>query len=358
MPLLWRHLLSGYLRIFFLSIGSFISLLLVARFKEIARFAALSDDGGTTLAFVLYQIPLILPIAIPFSALIASFLFIQQLSQSNEITAFRSAGVSFPSLLAPLLLAAFFFSLTNFAFTAEIFPACKRSSKTLFYEKTSSNPLLLLQRQNLVKVKRSFLQMDAEGDAKIRNILFMTPNRSTNRLMLLSAQELAIDGASLEGKGLSLISFFPSETGFDSLFIENQKNMTTHAEALSHLLKKRRPTFDLASLSISSLLTKGKELAHYKTRTKIELYRRLALSWTPFTFTFLGAAFGIEIGRTQSRKNLFSLSFLALLVLMGYFFGKELKTHCLIAAAVLFFPQLLAILASCQRLQRIEKGTR
>ena len=67
------------------------------RFKDIARFAALSADGVKTGLFVLYQFPHILPIAIPISALIASFLLFQRLSKTYELTALRASGVGWAS---------------------------------------------------------------------------------------------------------------------------------------------------------------------------------------------------------------------------------------------------------------------
>lgn len=357
-PILWRYLLGGYLRIFALSVASFIALLLVARFKEIARFAALSDESATIVQFVLYQIPLILPIAIPFSALIAAFLLAQSLSRSYEITALRISGVNFASVLSPLLLAGLFFSFINLSLTAEIFPACRRASKTIFYEKTSSNPLLLLQRQHLVKVKRSYLTLDPlSEDKEAKNVLFIVPNPSTHRLMLIAAERLTLDEAELKGKGLSFISYLPGDKeGFDPLMIENQVSMTTDARALSALLKKRRPSFDVGSLGLSMLREKGRESSKYAKRAKIELYRRLSLALTPLTFTWAGFAFGVEMGRNPSRKNLLFLLVCILLVLTGYFLGKELKVHCNAALLILFLPQLLAWGASARRLQSLTKG--
>src|SRR5579872_4338640 len=114
MPILWRYALQSYLRVFSLSISTFIAVLIVARFKEIARFTALSGDWLKTGLYIVYQIPAILPIAIPISALIASLLLFQRLSRTFELTALRASGLSFRSILSPILFCSLLLTFFNF----------------------------------------------------------------------------------------------------------------------------------------------------------------------------------------------------------------------------------------------------
>src|SRR5690606_38884406 len=126
MPILWRYALHSYLKVFLLSISTFIAVLLIARFKEIARFTAVTGDFSKTGLFILYQIPSILPIAIPISALITSLSLFQRLSRTHELTALRASGLSLFSLITPLLLCSSLLSILNFSICAEISPSCKR----------------------------------------------------------------------------------------------------------------------------------------------------------------------------------------------------------------------------------------
>src|SRR4051812_4375873 len=115
LPILWRYAIFSYLRYFVLSVGTFIAVLLVLRFKEIARFAALTANWAKAGVFTLYQIPFILPMAIPLSALIASFLMVERMSSSHELTALRAARVSLKTILTPLWITGCFLSALNFA---------------------------------------------------------------------------------------------------------------------------------------------------------------------------------------------------------------------------------------------------
>lgn len=241
-PILWRYALRSYLKVFFLSVSTFIGVLLITRFKEISRFTALCADRLQAGWFLVYQFPFILPIAIPISALIASFLLFQRLSRSHELTALRACGLSLFSVIAPLLFLSGGLSILNFSVCAEIAPFCRRESKALLYRETSENPLLLLQRQNLIKFKNLYVNMKVESDpTSARDFVLILPSENSERLSLLTARSVEIRENELKGADVALLSHLPSTDGFDTLIIENQAAMRTAAPALSSAMKKTGP---------------------------------------------------------------------------------------------------------------------
>lgn len=351
MPILWRYALQSYLRVFFLSVCTFIAVLIVSRFKDIARFTALTGDFAKTGLFIVYQIPTILPIAIPISALIASLLLFQRLSRTFELTALRASGLSLRTILTPHLLSSILLSLLNFSICAEIAPYCRREGKTLIYHETSSNPLLLLQRQKLVKIKHAYLNMDVKNDETTKDLILIVHNEKNNRLNLLSARKLRISGEELIGDNLALISYMDAEKGFDSLVIENQSFMSTAAPLLSTALKRNRSRLDINAVSFKAL-----RLGKKPKPAQIEMLRRISLSLAAFSFTFLGCTFGIEEGRTPSKKNLLFALLLTLSVLMSYLLGKELKNSPLLATIAFLIPHPFIWFCSTLHLIRIARG--
>lgn len=365
--ILWRYLALGYMRIFSLSVCTFISVLLVSRFKEIARFAALSSNPAKTALFVAYQIPLILPIAIPISALIASLLLFQRLSRTFELTALRASGVSLYSILAPILLTSSLLSLFNFSFCAEISPFCRRESKSLLYYETSANPLLLLQRQNLVKIKNSYVKMKTEEDGKMaKDLILITHNQSNDRLSLVSARKLSMNEAAknpnneleLLGQNVAIVTHLQAEKKemFDPLIIENQSTMATDASALSSTLKKNRPRLEATALEFPMLRLRSEGSGKMARKATVEIYRRITLSLAAFSFTLLGCAFGIEQGRNPSKKNLFLALGFTLLLMMSYLLGKEFKGNACIAMFVFLLPHPIIWIASVRQLQKTTLG--
>ncbi len=351
MSILWRYALQSYSRVFFLSVCTFISVLLITRFKEIARFTALSGDFSMTGLFILYHIPTILPLAIPLSALIASLLFFQRISKSFELTALRASGLGFKKIIAPPLSASLLLSFLNFAICAEIAPFCRREGKTMIYHETSPNPLLLLQRQKLVKIRSAYLDMEVKDDETIKDLTLVVANEGTGRLSLISAKKLWLEKEKLVGKDLAILSYLKSDDGFDNLIIENQSLMSTSAPLLSKSLKKSRPKLDINALNLKMLRL------HIKpNQAHIEMLRRISLSLAAFSFTFLGCAFGIEEGRTPSKKNLLYALLLTLCVLMSYLLGKELKGSRDLALLAFLLPHPFIWLCSSVHLYRIAKG--
>lgn len=351
MPILWRYALQNYLRVFSLSVCTFIAVLIVARFKDLARFTALSGDWLKTGLYIVYQVPSILPIAIPISVLIASLLMFQRMSRTSELTALRASGLSFFTILSPLLLASSLLSMINFSIASEIAPYCRREIKTLFYHETSKNPLVLLQRQKLVKIKHAYLDMKVKDDETTKDLILIVHNESNQRLSLLSARQLRIEGEELLGGDLAILSYLNSDKGFDSLIIENQSSMSTDAPLLSTALKKNRPRLDVNSLGFKMLrLSKKTKQAH------IEILRRISLSLAVFSFTLLGCAFGIEEGRNPSKRNLFLALFLTLTVLMSYLMGKGLKNSVELSILAFLLPHPFIWFCSWLQLNRVSKG--
>lgn len=361
MPILWRYVLQGYLRVFFLSVCTFISVLIVLRFKEIARFTALSGDVAKTAFFIVYQIPLILPIAIPISALIASLLLFQRLSHTFELTALRASGFRLTTILSPVLFTSIFLSVLNFSFCAEISPYCRRESKALFYRETSANPLLLMQRQHLIKVKHAYLNMKVKEEGKsAKDFILIAHNESNQRLSLFSARQLRIAGTKLLGYDVGIVSHLQSEKEefFDPLIIENQTAMSTSAPLLSQALKKNRPHLEANALSLRMLRIRNAiEKSKLANSARVEILRRVSLSLAVFSFSFLGCAFGIEQGRNPSKKSLMTALGLTLAVLVSYFLGKGLKSYPLLAVLAFLLPHPFIWTTCGIRLHRIAKGT-
>lgn len=359
MPILWRYLLFSYLRVFFLSVTSFVGVLFVLRFKDIARFAALSSDGVKTSLFILYQFPHILPIAIPISALIASFLLFQRLSRSHELTALRASGIGLSAILAPLLLVSLFLTLVNFSICANLAPYCRRETKTLLYRKTSVNPLVLLQRQQLVKIKNTYLDLQVKQEGKsAKNFTCIAYNENNERLNLIKVKKLSIKGDQLLGSEAAILSHVPSDEweAFDCTLLENQASMSTSAPLLSHALKKKRPNMEPNALSLKELFFQSKEGPKKERLAWIETLRRYSLSAAVFSFTFLGCAFGIQSGRDPKKTHLFFTANWTLLVLISYFLGKGLKSFPLAAAIAFLLPHPLLWLASLYRITYLNQG--
>ncbi len=364
MPILWRYLLKSYFQVFGLCVSSFIAVLLVTRFQEIARFATSGSGLGPVLLFTLYQIPYVLPISIPISCLIASMLLYQRLSHTHELTALRSTGFGLYPLITPLILAGSLLSILNFSVASEIAPRCRILSRELISQVTAKNPLFLLQKETLVRLKDTYIDMKTlKSGRRAEDVIFVLNNASSKRLGLMVAQELFLENEMLTGKNVTIISSVDpkSPERFDHLVIENQKTMSTKASNLAQFVQNYEWYSNLDYYPLRMILAKEKvdkgQIGFLPApRARMEIARRISLGFAAFTFTFIGVAFGMEIGRRQSKKGLMWAIGLASLFMISFIAAKSFRDSPGLACLIYLIPHPLIVLISLRSLKRVSEG--
>ena len=380
MPVLWRYLLSHYLRVFFFCTFAFIAILLTMRLNEIAHFATLGAEGRYVLWFTLFQIPYILPIAIPISCLISAIILIQRLSDANELTALRASGISIRNILAPILFAGAFVSMGNFYIVSEMATTSHLSTGMLKSELRSMNPLLLLNNKHLMRLKGYYV--DTLGSSRVgenaSDIIIGIPNKSSDGISLIIAKNLKASPLEFSGQGITLISSLPTneEGHFDQLIIENVASAATTIQDFSQMMQKKVWSLNNDHLKLGLLLAKigeeknslvqaeasdqpvssQKQIQRSINRGNTEIVRRISIALSAFTFTLMGTAFGISISRTRSNKGLFIVIALAAIFLFSYFTAKGID-HLFIASTLVYLvPHLLIVVMSIWALKRATKG--
>ena len=365
MPIIWRYLLRSYFQVLALSVSSFIAVLLVLRFQEIARFASSGTAKLKVLMFALLQIPYILPIAIPVSCLITAMLLFQRLSKTHELTALRTCGLGLKPITTPLIFAGLFLSLLNLTISCEIAPRCRALSKELIYQTVAANPLFLFQKESLVKLKNAYIDMKVLKSGKYaEDVVFAIKNSSNNRLTLMVAKDLSLRGELLKGEQVTLISSIDPKKGegFDHLVIENQAVMDTKASSLSQYTQSADwdATYEYQSLR-KILAREALEKEHHSLFSvgrgaQLELARRFSIAFAAFTFTLIGVAFGMQISRNRSKKGIVCAIALACFYLICFVMAKSLK-HCPMLSSLMFLlPHPLIILICLRSLKSVTRG--
>jgi lipopolysaccharide export system permease protein len=353
---------------------------MTTRLDEIAHFATLGPEGVYILLFTFYQIPYILPIAIPVSCLISSILLIQRLSRTHELTALRASGMGLLSILAPILLASIFLSLANFYIVSELSTHSHLSTNMLKNELRSINPLLLLHNKHLMKLKGIFF--NTLGSSKLgetaSDVVIAMPNKNNSRINVMFAKNLSAYTTQFVSTGVTVITSLDADHDdkHDHLVIENIQEITTSIKDFAQMLQKRVWSLNNDHLRSPLLLIKLNEEKQLLANAKLELKpasfqkqiqrnidrcysemaRRLSVALAVFTFTLMGASFGISISRNKSNKGFFFVIALGAFTLVAFFAAKGID-HLLVASTILYlFPHALIIVASLWTLNRVTKG--
>jgi lipopolysaccharide export system permease protein len=367
MPILWWFLLRNYFKVLFLSVISFIAILLVSRLEEIAQFAALGAKPFYLVLFVLYQIPYVLPFAIPISCLISSILLFQRLSYTSELVALRAGGITLSKMIAPIFYAAILLACATFYITSELATSSHLAARRMTYNLSSVNPLLLLQSSKIARLKNAFIQMDPIRNGEAARNLVIALNRVTgNRLCLCLIDQVEMKEDQFVAKQINLISSAPCEGRQDHLIIENQQWLFSSAEQLAALMHQSHWKFANDYLKLSLLrirlhelrqsLISGENVARSYKKCQTEIVRRFSLSFATVTFTLMGMALGMEIGRRRSKKRLLLALFLAAFTLIAFCAGKAAGHLFYLATIYFLLPHLLIIATSLWTLYQIKRG--
>jgi lipopolysaccharide export system permease protein len=380
-PIIWRFLLNQYLKVMALCVAAIITVLLTTRLEDIAHFASLDASLGILLLFVLYQIPYILPIAIPVACLVSSILLVQRLSQTHELTALRACGMALKDFITPILIAGSFLAILNFYLVSETATVSHLYTNLWKSELRSVNPLLLLKNKHLMKLRGAYF--DALGASRVgesaSQVVMAMPSRAHQRINLLLADNMVASRDNLNSSGVTFVTTIEgnSPDDFDHLVIENIEESTVSAEDFSQLIQRKVWNVNNDHLRMPFLLTRLKEEKERLAKAEMnpstasseikgikksinrcysEIMRRLSAALAAFTFTLMGASFGITISRNRSNRSILYVVAIAGAYLATYFAGKGVENQLIASILLYTLPHLAIIIMSIWMLKRISKG--
>ncbi|MCY3974951.1 MAG: LptF/LptG family permease [Simkaniaceae bacterium] len=349
MPVLWRYLICSYLSLFFLCVAGFITTLLLLCLQEMTHLAGSGSTVTDLFLFVLCQISYLLPITFPLAALIAAFLVMYRLSETRELIALRSAGVTMRTIRCPLLLVASLLTLINYVTTNEVTPRARRCMETLGYDAVTSNPLLLLTKAKKPKPKKIYASTTLFPEKTATDTVIALSESATGRLALITADTLHVRDRELTGKGVACISYTKKEGepegGFDHLLIENQESMSTSVDAfIAGICPKRRivPHEHMATHQpfaplIRTAFRKGGDIAMTR-RTRFECFRRLFFACITYVSTYAGAVYGVQTGHVRGTQGLLSTILFTIITLSSSVMAKSLHATPYRALICYLFP--------------------
>lgn len=374
MPIIWRYVLSQYLKIFTLTVLAFIAILLTVRMEEIAYFISLAPHPALVIKFIAYQVPYILPLALPLAALLAAWLTMRHLSDSNEIVALRSCGCSLYNIAMPLLLASATISLGNFYGVSEVATAAHRAADELKSEFKALNPLMLLQSKHLLRLRgANFVALGpTHVGESLEDCIIALPGPVEEGISCMVAKKLALHGQGVLGSGVTLFTEMPIGSNENLFFIENSQQFSMPLYDAGLLLQNKNKTVGDDSMALAALYSRWKQLEVAAASADVndsaaqrlvqrslvhcvaELARRLYSAFAVFSFTLLGIACGITVGRQACWQPLALAVACALVYLAALFVAKGV-THSLVVVVALYcVPHFLIISISMWRIHKVE----
>ncbi len=344
MPQLWKYCLKQFFKILLLTLTGFIALMLVMRLSDIAKFAAQTSEWKAVGLFMLYQIPYILPLAMPVSALCAAFITMRGLCDRSEMTALRAGTLSISQIHTPIICAAVLLSSLNFWLASELNPYCRSKTRELAYSTTAHNPLALLKRSKRIKFKNTSIDLlPGDSGQSAKDLCFIT--YGSDRLSALLIKNLHVEDETLWMEQCSNLLSIPTEEGFDDFIIENQQKSSMRAEDVTLFLHKPSKPQSYDSLPWRLMRVKAEQDQGSKAQLNdffFERVRRISYGLSPLTFSIMGLSFGLQIGRKQRKRAVVLLCALTALILASVLVGKSFETKPMYALLCYGLPHPIA----------------
>ncbi|WP_185871402.1 LptF/LptG family permease [Blattabacterium cuenoti] len=121
------------------------------------------------LKFILYFGMSILPLITPIALLLTSIIIFGNLSESQELIAIKSSGISLFRVMIPILWITFFLSIVLYLFSDFVIPKAKMKAKKLGYRISLTCPFLKLKEGNFVNLLPNFFIKIEKIDRKSEN---------------------------------------------------------------------------------------------------------------------------------------------------------------------------------------------
>jgi len=378
-PIVWRYLLREYTKIVAICLFGIVTLFLSTRLEDVAHFIALGAPVTKIVAFILYQIPYMLQIAIPLASLVAGFTLFSNMSSSGELTALRSTGYSVQSLLTPLT---FFTTLMAIVMMWGLFDVSAKSrlaTKKLEFDVREDEPLTFIQNSRYFF--KHGVAMELTGSLRTgqnaKDLLFCLPSRKNDRLSLIIIKQAHAKRNCLHGNYMTLLSSNPPSSAtkaFGSLLVENADKKKTPIGQVHELAQKKTWSISPEYMPLAVVRAKRQHLRQEmsarlykglntkKTATLIqkftsEPFRRLSLSLAVISLYLIGAVSGIRNHRTSRRLiALIRPLFCFALFIACYLAGKKLDEKAAAAIAFYLLVHLFLIVYAYRRKNKLELG--
>ncbi len=157
-PLMYRYVGGEFLLSFLVSFAFFFFMFFINQLLLLAEDILQKDVPlGAVVRLIVYAVPSIIALSVPFATLVGTLMAIGRLSGDNEIVAFRAAGFPLGKLFSPVLALAVLLSFASFFVNDYLLPLGTMNFGSLYRELLYANPALELEPYSVKRYQEDTL---------------------------------------------------------------------------------------------------------------------------------------------------------------------------------------------------------
>lgn len=301
MSIISRYIVSSYLRIIGLCVGSFVAIYLVIDFLEkIGRFTRANGKPLYIMLFFLCKVPEIVSEVTPLAVLMATLLALGLLSRHSEVTAMRGCGISIARITAPILITALAISLFSFLLAELVIPASFARMKyvqNVLIEK--KNPNTFFRQQNIWYRQENTLLQARIFDPTDRTLKGITIWQMGPTMT--PVQRIEADTAVLTSTGwlLNNVVIWDISGANVAAAVRKPVLAVPLKIRIEDLKVLEMETDTMGLFALRRYCTKLRREGYDNTRYLAQLHSRISLPFASLVMAFLGIPFALRGGRTS-----------------------------------------------------------
>jgi len=326
--LLDRYILKKLLDYLFLGVVVFTLLLLFSNalldFMKDLEHYGISWDIAFTLVGL--QVPRIVVLVIPMSALLSTLMVYSNLSNQFELIAMRMSGISLYRLAMPAVILGIGASICTYILSDYVAPTCHRYSWAL---KTYA-----VNQQNLPSVHENFIYKQFDKDEQLKRLIYISHFHHkhlgySTLIDLTNPETLQVTQARSGLWGRSAIEL--DDANVYTVSFNQKLSNTTRAEhlELQHfiqpqgLVKENRPR-DLSFIGLWNWMEAEKKLKHaISPQTVVTLWEKLTFPLSALPLVLISVPLSIS-----APRKLGNIGFLmAIVILFCYYLLRHISTQ-------------------------------
>ncbi len=300
-----------------------------------------------------YLLPTFFSITFPLSFLLGILLAFGRLSADSEFIALKASGVSLYSLVKPVLLLAFFFSLITICITTTIEPASKAAFKSKLFEIASSSASINI-KPGVFNDKFAGIVLYARGVDEIHNTMadvFISDERNGETPATITAQR----GQLISNQGQYSLTLRLSDGNihrhprsdkqatYQTISFTNYDiNLDIGAQLSKRQLRRSRSELSWGELNDKIEQTNA---GRKKFEMEAEKHQRIVIAFAPLVLVLVGIPLGLQSQRSGKGAG-FALG---LMVFMIYYLILKFALNIAVegflpAALTMWLPNLIFLL--------------
>ncbi|MBX7152814.1 LptF/LptG family permease [bacterium] len=146
MFLLARYILREHIGPFFFALALITSMLVLNFVLQAMRYIIGKGISiQIILEYIIYNLAWIMVLVVPMSVLVATIMAFGRMSSDNEVTAIKAGGISFYSLIMPVLLASVMLAIALVEFNDKVLPVANHKARVLKKNIQNKRPTLSIE---------------------------------------------------------------------------------------------------------------------------------------------------------------------------------------------------------------------